>query len=300
MIKKKKILILVIGTVSALVIAVVGAVFAATHVARAQTDAFQTGREAFQLDASTEGGVPGEFGQHGPGFPGGGKHPGKGADNTYLAEALGITVEQLQTAYGNAWQNGIDQAVENGLITAAQAEWLKEGGFGMRGKVSMLGEWLGENNALEMNALLAEELGISVEELQAARQKASEAALQAAIGSGEITQEMADRMRARQALMGYIDRDALDAQALGISVDELQAARQESKSMPSLIEELGLTQEKVQEAMQTAYVNAIQQAVEDGVITQAQADLLLSEESGPGRGFLPGFDRGGFPGRGCP
>jgi hypothetical protein len=70
--------------------------------------------------------------------------------------------------------------------------------------------------------------------------------------------------------------------------------------MPDLLEELGLTQEKFQAAMQTAYENMVNQAVKDGVITQAQADLLLSEKAGPGPGTFPGRGKGGILGQGRP
>ncbi|OGO34086.1 MAG: hypothetical protein A2Z16_02415 [Chloroflexi bacterium RBG_16_54_18] len=295
MYKNKKLLMLVAGAACALAIVVGTAVFASTRIVHAQSNDFRTGREAESYDT-----LLGEDGlerpnRPGPGFPGGDRKTGNGVKNTYLADALGITVEELQAAYTAAWQNGIDQALEQGLLTEAQAEWLKERSFGMHGRGSFLGEWLGEKNAFDMKALLADELGISVEELHAARTEAAEAALQAAIDSGDITQEQADLMRARQALIGTIDRGALEAQALGMTVEELQAAREEGKFIPDLIEEQGLTQDEFQDAVQAAYEQLINQAVADGVITQAQADLLLSTEALPGHG-MPPFGPGGEPG----
>lgn len=132
----------------------------------------------------------------------------------------------------------------------------------------------------EFDTYLAEALGITVEELQAARQKAQEAALQAAVDDGRLTAEQADMIKAREALMQYIDREALTAQALGVTVDDLQAAREAGKSIPALIEELGLDADEVQAAFQAAYEAAVAQAVQDGVITQAQADEFLSHEKG--------------------
>jgi hypothetical protein len=225
-------------------------------------------------------------------FPGGDR-PGRGGpDDTYLAEALGITVEELQAAQSAAWEKAVDQALEAGLITEAQAETLKERSAapGRRGGGMMLGEWMGKESGLDMNALLAEQLGISVDELDAARQKADELRLQAAIDSGEITAEQAEMMKARQALKDYIDREALLAQVLGVSVEELQAAHQEGKSPADLIQEKGLTEEEVQAAMKTAFEAALKQAVTDGVITQAQADQMLENQAE--------FGRGGFPGKG--
>ncbi len=132
----------------------------------------------------------------------------------------------------------------------------------------------------EFDIYLAEALGISLDELQAARAKAQEAALQAAVDSGKLTAEQADMMQARQALMKYIDREALTAQALGITVEDLQAARQAGKSISTLIQELGLDAEQVQAAYETAYKAAVAQAVQSGIITQAQADQILSQEKG--------------------
>jgi hypothetical protein len=82
------------------------------------------------------------------------------------------------------------------------------------------------------------------------------------------------------------------AQALGITEEELQAARAEGKPLGVLIYELQLDPATVRTQMRTAYEEAIAQAVTDGVITQEQADQILQ-----GPGFGPG-GRGGFGGRG--
>jgi len=152
----------------------------------------------------------------------------------------------------------------------------------------------GFGSDIDYEALLAEALGISVEELQAAQQQAYSAALDQAVENGDLTSEEADLMRAQQALKDYIDPEALQAEALGMTVEELQAAREEGKSMADLLEEQGLTAAEVRTALQAAYEDAIQQAVSDGVITQEQADLILS--NGFGMRGLPGlepFGRGG-------
>ena len=61
--------------------------------------------------------------------------------------------------------------------------------------------------------------------------------------------------------------------------------------MTTLLDEQGLTSEEFQQALQAAYEAALQKAVADGVITQEQADQLLSQQDGcfrmPG---LPGMD----------
>ena len=141
---------------------------------------------------------------------------------------------------------------------------------------------------IDYDALLADALGIKVEELQAAREKADQAALEQAIAKGYLTEEQAGLMKAQNALRQYIDKDKLTAKALGITVEELQAAREEGKTMETLISELGLDAATVQENMQAAYQEAIQQAVSDGVITQEQADQMISGGFG-----MRGFEFGG-------
>ena len=144
------------------------------------------------------------------------------------------------------------------------------------------------------SSFLADELGITLEELDAAREAAQEAALAQAIEEGALTQEEADELLARQALRDYLDPRALMAEALGISEEELATT-----PMYTWFEELGLDRETFHTQMEAARADALAQAVADGVITQAQADELL--ESGWGAtlrgGQMHGF-RGGMRGRG--
>lgn len=152
---------------------------------------------------------------------------------------------------------------------------------------------------IDFDALLADALGITEEELQAAYSQAHQAGVQQALDEGLITQEEADQILARHQLRNYLDRDELTATALGITTEELQAARDEGKPLSVLIYELGLEPATVRTNMQAAFEAAIQQAVTDGVISQEQADEILNA---PGRGFGPrgGFHhgRGGFGGFG--
>jgi len=224
-------------------------------------------------------------------FHGGGD---RGESNTYLAQALGITTDELQTAQDAAYQKAVDQALADGQITQAQADRLKTGKSGRHGLFS--GGFLVEEGSIDQDALLAAELGIDVSTLEKARTTASELATQAAIDSGELTQEQADAMTARKALKGIVDRDALAAQALGMTVEELQAAKDAGKTTQDLLTEKGMTTEQYQTALNTAWKAALDQAVKDGTITQAQADLLATESVSMGHG---GMDMdGGMRGRG--
>lgn len=170
--------------------------------------------------------------------------------NEDLATALGITVDELDAAYQSAGSTALAQAVEAGLITQAQADELSTNGaafpFGGR-----WGGWLAENG-IDFNALLADALGISVDDLQSAQTETYDARIDQAVADGNLSQEQADLMKGRYALSNS---------------------------------------QSFQSAMQTAFEDAVNQAVDEGVITQTQADLILQNSD---RMMLPGF--GGGPG----
>jgi hypothetical protein len=194
-------------------------------------------------------------------------HGSDGMDGEYLAEALGITTDELDTAQQAAYEAGMAQAVDQGLITQEEVDALKSDD-GTLPYSHRRSSWL-TKNSIDFEALLAEALGISVEQLQEAKLTAQNARIDQAVADGELTEEQALVMKARYALSNN---------------------------------------QKFQDSMQSAYEAAVQQAVEDGLITQEQADLLLQEASGFGmHGFggremfdsMPGghgrHGEGGFP-----
>lgn len=177
-----------------------------------------------------------------------------GVSDANLAAALGISTDELQTAYQAAFDKALEQAVAADLITQTQADLMKERGttgFGMH-----LGGWMGTGD-IDFQALLAAELGISVDELTAAMSEAQASALADAVAAGTITQEQADLMLGRHALRNS---------------------------------------EAFTGTMTEAYQAAIAAALADGTLTQAQADALLNnlETSGfmGGRGGMGGFGGG--------
>ncbi len=211
----------------------------------------------------------------------GGRGPG---DASFLAEALGISVDELQTAQQEAQDAALQAALDQGLITQEQydAMILRAGGlhFG-RGIKDLRGKGgFGPDSGIDHDALLADALSISVDELDAARQQAQESALEQAIADGSITQEEVDQMRARQALQSYLDPQALLAQALGINAEQLQDYRDQGLTMTQILDDVDMTAVQVREAMQVAHQDAVAQAVSDGVITQEQADQLQNGRFG--------------------
>jgi hypothetical protein len=130
--------------------------------------------------------------------------PGRGGPDgdhdELLAEALGISVEELQAAQEEAAAAAVEQAVAEGLITQEQADRLQERGLG---RFPGLGR-IGGDSAIDLQALLAEALGISVEELQAAQESVRATVLAQAVEDGRITQEQADLMQAREAIQSYL------------------------------------------------------------------------------------------------
>jgi len=137
---------------------------------------------------------------------------------------------------------------------------------------------------------MAEQLGISVDDLLAAREAAKDAALDILVEDGTITQEQADAFRERQALRERIqdERDAILADQLGISVEALQAAREDGKTLRELAEEQGLDLLTFRVNVETAFETRILELVDEGVITEQQAHRLLNEVNQAPRPPQPG------------
>jgi formaldehyde-activating enzyme involved in methanogenesis len=296
-----KLISVVGGAALALALTAVG-LFAGTLVANASE--VTAGDVQFVAQSTTEPGLLGEgYLGHG-GWGRGGMFGGEIDYQQLLADALGISVEQLETAYENARAAAIEQAVDEGLITREQADEMSVwGGLGRKG-FGVFGFGRGPKgvagSTIDEEALLANALGITVDDLQAAREQANQAAIAQAVEEGIITQEQADEMQARRNLRSYLERDALLAEALGMSVEDLEAAYADGETLSTLMSARGLDAATVRERLQTAYDDALAQAVSDGVITQEQADEMDGRlGSGFGMPFGPG-GRGAPRGRGRP
>ncbi|HSH04929.1 MAG TPA: hypothetical protein VLL52_20615 [Anaerolineae bacterium] len=96
-----------------------------------------------------------------------------------------------------------------------------------------------------------------------------------------------------------IDRDILEettANALGISVNDLQAAQDAGTRLPDLADELGVDITTVQAAVESAKTDMVNQALTDGLITTDQAEQILN--GGGPRGGRGDADRRGTDGGG--
>lgn len=130
----------------------------------------------------------------------------------------------------------------------------------------------------EGQSLLAEALGISVQELEAAQLEAQtlthDAALAQAVADGEMTQAQADAIKELEGLWGDRGFGPLGSGARMAPRMALRGDRDEHDAY--LAEALGIGVEQLQAAKDAAVQAGIAQAVSDGTITQEQADQLLT------------------------
>lgn len=107
---------------------------------------------------------------------------------------------------------------------------------------------------------------------------------------GDYRQGFANGVRfGRQMMINHEYVDAAIADALEISVDELQELRTEDGfSWRAYAEEQGLSEEEILTLHTEILTNAVNAALEDGAITQEQADQILERlENGGARFPLP-------------
>ena len=77
------------------------------------------------------------------------------------------------------------------------------------------------------------------------------------------------------------------AQALGINADELKAELQQGKKIADIAQEKGLTMDQLGQKLLDARIQAIQQKVKDGKISQEKADEIIKklQNAAQHRGF---------------
>jgi hypothetical protein len=172
---------------------------------------------------------------------------------------------------------------------------------------------------------LAEAQGMSVEDLVDALIAPMIERIQQAVEDGNITQEEGDERiaqmeehllealesgsffrsgpgRGRGGRRGGMQPEIL-AEALDMTVEELQEALADGQTVAELAEAQGVALEDLVDALMAPMLERIQQAVDEGRITQEEADERIAQmqehmlqmlESGPGQ--MPGGPRGGMHG----
>ena len=206
---KAKWIYLGLGGIAALGL-VFGTAFAFVHTADAAASV-GSGPGSMAALRFPGGVIPDHFG---PGRPPDGDGP-LGDHQEALADALGISVEELDAAYAEARAAAIADGVEQGQITHDQADEMLQDQPGERG---------GGRGFLspdtDFDTYPAQALGISTDRLEQARTEARETLLAQALEDGTITPEEADRIRAREAVRGYVEEAMASAysEALGQAV----------------------------------------------------------------------------------
>ena len=136
----------------------------------------------------------------GPGWPG----VPSGDFAEVLAEALGISVDELHAAQESVRDAHLAEAVERGKITEEQIARIEDherGGYPMRGRFP------GE----EFMIALAEELGISLEEMERAQTQVREDFIAQGVQEGIISTDQVELMEARNAVRAYMKDGLHDA-----------------------------------------------------------------------------------------
>ncbi len=176
---------------------------------------------------------------------------------------------------------------------------------------------------------LAGILGISVEEYDNAVVQARDQTLDQALSEGWLTQDQADRMRERvsqapggmpwgmgrgfgkfgRGMGGWgVNLVSVAAEKLGMAEADLLTALRDGKSIADVANEKGVDPQGIADAYLAQLTDNLNQAVQDGQITQKQADYMLEQaqeqvldqingtwgDCGPG-GFWGGRHGGHFP-----
>ena len=231
----------------------------------------------------------------------------KGDEGAALAEALGVTVEELEAAMRQVMLDRIDAAADAGMLTEERAETLREAiesgeepGRGFRGHHGFghgLG-WHGDEG--DEGAAFADALGVTVEELEAAMRQVMLDRIDAAADAGMLSDERAEALheaiesgeepghgRGFRGHHGFGwhgdvgDEGAAFAEALGVTVEELEAAiRQVTLDRIDAAVEAGRLSEERAEMLR--------EAIESG--EPFERDRFDHGHRGRGFGFGFGFD----------
>ncbi len=154
--------------------------------------------------------------------------------------------------------------------------------------------------AARFKAALADILGISVEEYDAAVDKAQERVVDEAVTEGWLTEEQAELLRWRmeqapqfggkglgpglgpgfgRGMGGFMGDNlvSIAADKLGMKLTELLTELQNGKSIADVAKEKGVDTQTIVDAYMAQVKEKLDEAVADGRITQKQADYQLQQ-----------------------
>jgi len=248
------------------------------------------------------------------------------ADGTNLPRpGLGMLRGRMQNAMESgmaaragmmAWNRGFTRGYTQGMFGPMHETMVA----GLAEKLGLSVEALQEKlNNGERPYDVAKAQGLTDEQIQDMLEQAHDQALQAAVAAGTLTREQADLMDQHMEQMGqkgwqmgsfrgqrmglgkegplHDYKVAAFAEALGLTVEQVEARQEAGETLWQIAEAQGLTIEEFRTKMIVASQNAINQALADGKITQEQADWMLQKAEQMGNG---GFGRGLLRQGGCP
>jgi hypothetical protein len=137
---------------------------------------------------------------------------------------------------------------------------------------------------------LAEQLGVTPEQLRTMEREAYEQTVADALARGAITQEQADRLLSmdREDLRAHARSHAgkvkaairgvfqAAAETIGISGDELKSKLQAGKSLAQVASDHNVSRDALKLGITSSVESDLENAVSEGRITQEQADRMLS------------------------
>jgi hypothetical protein len=139
--------------------------------------------------------------------------------------------------------------------------------------------------------VLAEKLGISVEELQAAQKAARDQLIDEAVDEGRLTEEQGEKLKSmelgamKRPFMMRVGQGAVHAikgifsaaaEVIGIEEDDLAVELRSGKSLLEIAEDNDVDRDELTEGLIENLTEAIEEANEAGKITDEQAERLLS------------------------
>ena len=160
-------------------------------------------------------------------------------------------------------------------------------------------------------------LGISVDEYDAAVDQAREQVVGEALEEGWLTEDQAEKMQERfeeglgrrgmdggfmKPPMGFMGRGetglvGVAAEKLDMSVEDLHAELKDGKTIADVAEEKGVDTQEIIDAHLAELGETLKQAVEEGKMTQNQADWMLEQATETAPDQLNNTWEGGCPGR---